>query len=217
MHHFLWAGRSLQIASGILKQLWADLGRTEKGTLLYNLPVTATDHDHALSLFPSLMVTGELNTEDYSSGAVKVWKQKEIHKKKILKVMLQPLNWTEMFGTLLYWDKTYWTNCGRMEAEGGSEVTLRGFKRWRWWPGGQPRGRTAPAGRRWRRRGWALTTWGQPWSCRPPGRLPAQPPDGPDARRGRDTWRGERKEGQESRGSKIRRQEEKGYGREVLF
>lgn len=99
----------------------------------------------------------------------------------------------------------------------GLKSHWKGFKRWHWWPGGRPRGRTAPAGRRWRRRGWVLRTWGQPWSCRPPGRLPAPPPDGPDARRGRDTWGGERKEGEESRGSKIGRQEEKGYGREILL
>lgn len=98
-------------------------------------------------------------------------------------------NASQVFGTSSYWVQTCLTTVGGwMEAEGGSEVTLTGFTRWRWCPGGQLHGQTAPAGRRWHQRGWALKTWDLRWSCRLPGRLPAPPPDGPDAQKGRDTF-----------------------------
>lgn len=190
----------------------------------------------SLSLFDAVAETTSLPESDrwtrhgrlkvqrrVQSGAFKVWKQKEIHKKKKKKksCFTPELNRDVWHFIVLRQDilNQLWID-GWMDGwkqKEGLKSHWKGFKRWHWWPGGRPRGRTAPAGRRWRRRGWVLRTWGQPWSCRPPGRLPAPPPDGPDARRGRDTWGGERKEGEESRGSKIGRQEEKGYGREILL
>lgn len=109
--------------------------------------------------------------------------------------MLKP--WIEeIFGTLLFQT----LDRGWMKAGGGSKVILRWFRWWRWCPGGQPRGQTAPAARKWHRRGSVQRTWSPQWSYRPPGRLPALPPDGPDAQRGRDTWRGESKEGEDTTG-----------------
>lgn len=80
----------------------------------------------------------------------------------------------------------YCTEC--MEAGGGSEIMLKGFRRWRWCHGGRLPGQTAPGGQRWLPRGWVPRTWGPQWSCRLPGRLPVPPPDEPDALRGRDTY-----------------------------
>ena len=95
--------------------------------------------------------------------------------------------WAEMFGTLFYGVQACCTGSGWVDGSGRG-VTLRGFRRWRWCPGGPPPGQTAPAGPWWLWRGWGPRTWGPRWSCRLPGRPPAPPPDGLDAPRGRDTW-----------------------------
>lgn len=76
---------------------------------------------------------------------------------------------------------------------------IKRLRRWRYCRGGPPHGQTAPAGRRWHQRGWELWIWGRQWSCRLPRRLHVLPPDGPDAQRGRNTWRGQ----EISRGDKM--------------
>lgn len=100
----------------------------------------------SLSLFDAVAETTSLPESDrwtrhgrlkvqrrVQSGAFKVWKQKEIHKKKKKKIMLHP--WIEQRCLALYCTETRHTEStvdrwmdGWMEAERGSEVTLKGVQ-----------------------------------------------------------------------------------------